>query len=82
MNTSVEDRIALRLGRNIIAAEIAEQVAQNQSEIIEAAFVALTECILSGQIPDDRVQALIQSTPGFAEWRLSTKSPTSSSETG
>jgi len=32
-------------------------------------FRLLNDCILSGQIPDDRVQVLIRSTPGFAEWR-------------
>jgi hypothetical protein len=32
-------------------------------------FQLLNDCILSGQIPDDRVQALSKSIPGFAEWR-------------
>ena len=37
----------------------------------EVTFIALNECILSGQIPDDRVLYFIVSVTGFAEWRAS-----------
>lgn len=39
----------------------------------EAAFRALHECILSGQVPQDKAPALIARVPGFAEWRAAQK---------
>lgn len=41
----------------------------------EAAFRALHECILSGQVPDERVPGLVASVPGFAEWRDAQRDP-------
>lgn len=39
-----------------------------ESQVV-AAFVALDECIRSGQVPDEDVPRLVGSVPGFAQWR-------------
>lgn len=35
----------------------------------EAVFKMLDELVLSGQVPQERVPALVNSVPGFAAWR-------------
>jgi dTDP-4-amino-4,6-dideoxygalactose transaminase len=43
------------------------------AEKAQAAFAALNGCILSGQVPQEDVPALIASVPGFDEWRAAQK---------
>lgn len=39
----------------------------------EAVFKMLDELVLSGQVPQDRVPALVNSVPGFHTWRQANK---------
>ena len=65
--------IAINQRNNSLAAAAnAEMRQQLAAQAAEAAFIALNECILSGQIPEGSVPSLISSVPGFAEWRAAT----------
>ncbi len=61
---NIEQKIHERIG--VMAVHAITLEAQ-----IVAAFVALDECIRSGQVPDEDVPRLVASVPGFAQWRAS-----------
>lgn len=37
--------------------------------MVGASFAALDACILSGQVPEERVPEIVADVPGFAQWR-------------
>lgn len=73
MNTSERIAKALEAQRNqaFNAAAMATAQRDEIAEMLGASFMALHQCILSGQVPQEDAPALVASVPGFAEWRAS-----------
>lgn len=62
MSNEIQRRVHEQIGA-LIVENTAVSVAR------DAAYRALHECIISEQVPAERVPALVASVPGFAEWR-------------
>lgn len=77
METSerIANELAAQRNQALNAAAIACVQRDEAVGKLDAVFVALDQCIFSGQVPDEDVPKLISSIAGFAEWRAKQSSP-------
>lgn len=69
MNAEIQRRINEHLGAAVVQTAALTVQMERAAYEREAAFRALDECIASGQVPQERVPALVASVPGFSAWR-------------
>jgi hypothetical protein len=65
----VMDTLAAQRNTALDAAAVAAAQRDEAADQRLAVFIALDQCIKSGQVPQEAVPTLVGSVPGFSEWR-------------